>query len=163
MDHAAELNADAGRVVLIGFGLGAIPATLAPTNLADEEDEGDEGRVAGLAVLSGVFDLEAVRHTFLNAQLQIDQASAATHQPFRIVGSLPRPRPTVWLAVGEQETDEFHRNMVLFARVADDGGCPLSASTAKGHNHFSLLAELANPSSSITTELIAVFGAQDWS
>jgi len=160
-NNAALMNASPEKIVLLAHGLGSIPATMAALcdfTLREDVEADDDLRVAGLAVMSGVFELEPLRQCFLNVHLGLDMAAVAAHQPLRLVGASGVPLPAMWLAVGEHETNEFHRHMVVFARAAERAGAQLSARTVEGHNHFSLLAELANPSSSITSELIAMIG-----
>lgn len=158
-DHAGELNGDPARLFVVGQGLGAVPAALTLTadwSLYTGNDDPMPPPVAGLAAISGVFDLEPVRRCFLNNLLQLDAAMAMTHAPVRLAASLPEPRPVIWLAVGERETDEYHRQMAAYGTAAEQAGCAVTASTRPGHNHFSLVAELADPSSVFTKELIAM-------
>jgi len=155
--HALSLGIDRDRLFLLAHGLGAVPAeiTLATDwSLYGDGEEEIVSPVAGLAALSGVFDFEPLRLCFLNAALQLDAAMCAALSPAQLIVSMVRPRPSIWLAVGPRETDEFHRNMMTFAMAAETAGCHLKARTHADHNHFSLLALLADPSSSITNELI---------
>lgn len=154
--RAARLNGDAARIVAMGQGMGAVPAALTLT--ADwsfyAEDESPAAPVAGLAAISGIFDLEPVHRSFLNSLVQLDAAMARTYAPLVLAPSIPEPRPPIWLAVGAQETDEYHRQMLSYGMAAETADCAVSAATEPGHNHFSLLAELADPSSVFTKRLI---------
>jgi arylformamidase len=154
--HADRLNGDAGRIVVMGQGLGVVPAALTLT--ADwsyyDEDAAPEAPVAGLAGISGIFDLEPVHRCFLNGMVQLDATMTKTYAPLVLASSIPKPRPSVWLAVGAQETDEYHRQMLAYGMAAEASECTVTASTEPDHNHFSLLAELGDPSSVFTKRLI---------
>ena len=166
--HADRINGDARRLFVMGQGLGAVPAALTLT--ADwsfyAQGAAIEAPVAGFAAVSGIFDLEPVHRCFLNGLLQLDAAMTRTYAPLVLAPTIPKPRPPVWLAVGARETDEYHRQMLSYGMAAEAAGCPVSAGTQDGHNHFSLLAELADPSSVFTKRLIDMvqdpaFGERD--
>lgn len=152
-DHAGS-----GRMVLAGHGSGAHLAAMALT--ADwRRLEGREEAVCPIDAfvgLSGIYDMEPVRLSFLNQILKLEAGAVPPLSPRRLTPALPRPAPSVLLAVGERESDEFHRHMAGYAAALEDAGAPLSAVTLPGHHHFSLLAELANPSSEITKRVIAL-------
>lgn len=157
-DHAGRLNGDTDRLIAAGHGSGGHLAALTPT--ADwarlEENEGAVSPIAGVAALSGVFDLEPLRQSFLNMDLRLDAAAVAQLSPLRLVPALPRPAPPFLLAVGERETDEFHRHMASYAAALERQGATVTAVTIAGHHHISLPAELADPSSPITNRVIAL-------
>jgi arylformamidase len=154
--HADRLNGDARRLFVLGQGLGVVPAALTLT--ADwsfyAHGENLEAPVAGLAAISGIFDLEPVLRCFLNGMVQLDAAAARTYAPLALASSIPKPHPTVWLAVGARETDEYHRQMLQYGMAAEAAGCTVTAATEPDHNHFSLLAELGDPSSVFTKRLV---------
>jgi arylformamidase len=154
--HADRLNGDAGRIFVMGQGLGVVPAALTLT--ADwsfyTHGENLQAPVAGLAGISGIFDLEPVHRSFLNGMAQLDAAMTRMYAPLVLAPTIPKPLPPVWLAVGAQETDEYHRQMLVYGMAAEAAGCAVSAATLADHNHFSLLAELGDPSSVFTKQLV---------
>jgi arylformamidase len=155
--NAGRLNGDPDRIVLAGHAAGGhLAAMMLTVGWDGIAGEPTTSPVAAIAAISGLFDLEAIRHCFLNIDLQLDAAAAARLSPLRLVAALRRPAPDVLLAVGEQETDEFHRNMTSYAGALDSVGIAVEATTVPGHHHFSLLAELADPSSRITKRLAAM-------
>jgi arylformamidase len=62
----------------------------------------------------------------------------------------------VLLAVGERESDEYHRQFSGYARALDAHGVAFSGLTLAGHHHFSAVAELANPASEFTKRVIGL-------
>jgi arylformamidase len=157
-NNAARLHADPERIVLLGLGSGSHVATMTLTadwpRLAGEEAA--TCPVAAVAALSGIYDLEPVRLSFLNLGLELDAAAVAQLSPLRLVPALPRPAPRVLLAVGERETDEYHRHMASYGAALERHGVQVEAATIPGHHHFSLAAELANPESAITNRVIGL-------
>lgn len=157
-DNAGRLNGDGDRLIAAGQGSGSHLAALMLT--ADwaglENDENATCPVTAVAALSGIFDLEPIRLCFLNMELRLDAAAVPQLSPSRLARALPQPSPPMFLAVGERETDEYHRQMATYAAVLEEVGAPVSVFTSGGHHHFSLLAELANPSSEITKRVIAL-------
>ena len=160
-DNAARLNADPARIVLLGLGSGSHVAAMTLTadwpRLSGIEDAACP--VSAVAALSGIYDLEPVRLSFLNLGLELDAAAVAQLSPLRLVPALPQPAPRMLLAVGERETDEYHRHMASYARALEAHGVAVEAATIPGHHHFSLAAELANPASAITNRVIGLTGS----
>lgn len=62
--------------------------------------------VASATLLSGVYDLELLRHTYVNEALGMDEDEARDCSPLL---RLPAEPPPLILARGENETDEFAR------------------------------------------------------
>lgn len=157
-DHAARLNGDGARLIAAGQGSGGHLAALMPT--ADwarlTGDEEALSPVAGVVAISGIYDLEPVRRSFLNMDLRLEAGAVPQLSPLRLVPALPSPAPPYLLAVGERETDEYHRHMGSYAAALERQGVPVAVATLPGHHHFSLLAELAEPSSAITNHVIAL-------
>ena len=156
--NAARLNGDGGRIVAAGQGSGGHLAALMPTadwaRLTGQENA--PSPVAGVVAISGLYDLEPVRLSFLNMDLHLEAGAVPQLSPLRLVPALPRPAPPFLLAVGERETDEYHRHMGTYAAALERQGVTVTAATVPGHHHFSLLSELAEPSSAITNRVIAL-------
>ena len=87
-----------------------------------------------LVLLSGIYDLSPLVHTYVNDALGLDPASAATWS----VPLTPRPSPEVLVLHGEFETAAFKAQS---ARVAASWQVPVVE--VIGRNHFDLLDDLA--------------------
>jgi arylformamidase len=95
---------------------------------------------AALAI-SGVFDLEPVRHTpFLQADLRLTAASSKRLSPARF----PRPRGRLIAAVGADESEEFLRQNQLI-RAAWGEACVPVCETIPATHHLTVLHDLADP------------------
>ena len=98
----------------------------------------------GLAV-SGIYDLRPLAQVdFVNADLHLDEASALKVSPAFLP---PATRAPVYTCVGGAESSEFRRQNALLAqrwKSAVSGDIAM-----QGHNHFSVIDELANPASAL--------------
>ncbi len=99
--------------------------------------------LTGVVSLSGLFELAPLAHTAMNTDLRIDEQVAATLSPARLARWSQAP---LVLAVGELESDEFHRQSAALARAwgETDG-----VQSVAGANHFTVLDALADPASSL--------------
>jgi arylformamidase len=98
--------------------------------------------LAGGLAISGLYDLEPLRHTpFLQTDLRLTPASVARLSP----AFFPRPRGMPLYAVaGGDESEEFVRQNRLIRDVWGPTAVPV-CETLPGHDHFSILADLADP------------------
>ncbi len=103
---------------------------------------------AGLSI-SGVFDLEPIRHSYINDRLQLSEADAVAMSP-----SL-RPAPTKPLLVmfGEDELPELQRQSVDYATACQRHGASVEAVPLPGKDHFSILDELCSTNGKIVQTL----------
>ena len=144
--HAEEYGMDEDRLFVSGHSAGAhltamMMAALWPVYDAQLPKDLFKG---GLAV-SGIYDLRPLAQVdFLNADLRLDEASALKVSPAFLP---PATRAPVYTCVGGAESSEFKRQNALLAQrwksaVSGDIAMP-------GHNHFSVIDELANPASAL--------------
>lgn len=106
----------------------------------------NEPAVKGALVISGIFDLEPIALSNLNAPLQLSDAEIETLSPLRLVtaGSARQ-----CIVVGGDELPELLRHSGEYAAHAS-----AHLRTLPGHNHFSILDELSDPNGALTGELL---------
>lgn len=102
---------------------------------------------AGLSI-SGVFDLEPIRRSYINDKLKLDDAEAAELSPVR---RPPLDRP-LSLAYGLGELPELKRQSADFAALRRRQGAPAAGLALEGHDHFSILEELASADGALARE-----------
>jgi arylformamidase len=90
--------------------------------------------------LSGVFNLIPLINTSLRDPLQLTMKSA---EAWSLTGLSPRTAAPLVLAVGAEETEEFHRQTSALAHVWS--GLRPHAIEIEGANHFTILDSLASP------------------
>jgi arylformamidase len=144
-----RLNASPHGIVVGGHSAGGqLSGMLASM---DWPARGVDASIAGVFGISGLYDLEPVRRSNVNDWLKLDEAAAARHSPSRHV---PPLRTALVAAVGADETDEFRRQNRDFAALWQSAGYPARVIELPGHNHFSIVRELGNPSARLTGELL---------
>jgi acetyl esterase/lipase len=98
----------------------------------------DHPAVKGGLAISGLYDLEPIRLCYVNDKLGLDPAEARRNSP----GKTAKP---LFIACGGDELPELQRQSEDYARLLGQ-----EAFKARGHNHFTLLEELASPHGSLT-------------
>ena len=105
--------------------------------------------------LSGLFDLEPLRHTDINDALGLDAAAAEAVSPVR----WPAPEGKIIdLVVGGAESGEYHRQSAALAQTWGRAGTATRYQSAPGGNHFTVIAPLADPDSALTARIAELCG-----
>jgi acetyl esterase/lipase len=102
---------------------------------------------AGLAI-SGLYDLEPMRLCYVNDKLRLDAEEARRNSPIQL---LHEEKPLV-IAYGKNELPELQRQ-------SEDYGKKLKKASVlplAGHDHFTILEELASPDGALTREVRAL-------
>ena len=139
--NAAELDIDPTRIHLAGHGAGAHLAMMAAVMPARPYEL--LGQPVRSAVgLGGVYDLEPVRLSFLNAGLHLDRDESWRLSP----AHWPPPAACrVLVASGGRESLELRRQTRGFAASWREKGVSVETLELPGEDHFSLLGKLAAP------------------
>ena len=136
--HAARLSGK--RVVgghSVGAQLAAMIAAVAPLH--------------GLFALSGLYDLEPLLQTKVNDTIAMDPATARRYGPIHVPPLQPCP---LVLAFGEREQPAFERQQRTYAAAWLRWGGAVRELAAPGHDHFSIVLELADAGSPLTRALL---------
>lgn len=145
-DNAARFGGDPQRIYLSGWSAGGHLTAMAL----------DEPAVRGGLAISGIYDLEPIRLSYLNAKLKLDSSEVARMSPMAHL-TAPGTRPLM-VTCGAAELPELQRQSAEFARAREAAGLPGRFAPLPDHNHFTILEELAHPQGAITgllRELIA--------
>lgn len=152
--QAAALGFDRRRLYVAGSSAGAHLAAMLLVSGWHQAAGIPEDVVAGAVLLSGIYDIEPLMGTYIDATLHLMPADAATLSPVRL--PLGRPVRTI-VAWGEHETGEFKRQSARFASRLAAVGFPVSSFEVAGANHFDIVFGLAartSPLGRATLELI---------
>jgi arylformamidase len=96
----------------------------------------------GALLLSGMYDLEAVRLSKRSSYVSFTDAMVEDLSSQRHLDGLHTP---LILAYGSQETPEFQRQTREFFAAVQGMGKPAKLIVGEAYNHFELLETLANP------------------
>jgi arylformamidase len=132
IEHAKDWAGDPARVFVAGNSAGGHLTAMAMS----------DARVAGGIAISGLFELEPIRLSYLNEKLRLDQAEAERNSPIR---HLPARSGPLVVTVGLDELPELIRQSQEFAAAWAKSGLPGRYLPLEGHDHFSIVDELASP------------------
>ena len=133
IDHADDLGGDPLRVFVAGHSAGGHLTAAAMS----------DARVAGGLAISGIYDLEPIRLNYLNDKLGLDADEAARNSP---ILHLPSSAAPLVVSVGLDELPELIRQSEEYWAAWHGKGLPGQYVPLTGHEHFSILEELAQPS-----------------
>lgn len=152
--HARDLGVDPDRLYLSGSSAGAHLVAAALSRVPGPMT-GECPTVAGACLLSGVYDLEPVRLSYVNDALGMDVRSARRHSPLH---HLPCAADSLIVARGERETDEYARQHRLLVSAARRSGCRASSLVVPDRDHFALPADLGVPGTSLGDAVLEQMG-----
>ncbi|WP_412776125.1 alpha/beta hydrolase [Thalassospira lucentensis] len=136
--HVGEFNGDQDRISISGHSAGGqIVARLVSCDW--EDILGDPNPFCAVVPISGVFDLEPVRHTTMNDDIRLDEASAADNSP--MLDAVPVDVKMMAI-VGGNESPEFVRQSDAYAAYCRRSGLTVPVYKAWGANHFTVLEEV---------------------
>ena len=141
-NNAAEFGGDTERMIVSGWSAGG---HLTAMSL-------DEPGVIGGVAISGIYDLEPVRLSYLNDKLRLSDEEETSLSPLH----LPLSAKPLTITYGTGELPELQRQSEQFAdarRGLRGNLVPLSQL-----NHFTILNELAAVDGAITREVCAIAG-----
>jgi arylformamidase len=141
--NGATYRYDVERIVAYGHSAGAHLAAM--------------GAVAGplhaLYSLSGVFDLEPLRETYINEWLQLDAAEARALSPLALRPARPLPVDAIY---GAGDPPGFADQSRTFVEGWRRLGCEGAVEVAPQDNHFSICARLIDPADVMNQRIAAL-------
>ncbi|GAA3299065.1 alpha/beta hydrolase [Streptomyces cinereospinus] len=117
-------------------------AHLVASALLDADGPPPSGTFASATLISGLYDLEPLRHTYVNDALGMDVDEARECSPLH---RMPTRLPRLVVALGENETDAFTAQHHRFVAAAREGGTEVTDLVVPGRHHFDLPFDLADP------------------
>ncbi|MGH7264704.1 MAG: alpha/beta hydrolase [Candidatus Rokuibacteriota bacterium] len=111
--------------------------------------------VKGGSGLSGLYDLEPIRLSYLNETLRLTHDQARRNSPVL----LPPPRAgSLLLAVGDREGPEYLRQTRDLAAAWRRAGRPCDVLEMKDQDHFSIVTQLEDPRSELSRAILRRMG-----
>ncbi|MFB9686544.1 alpha/beta hydrolase [Amycolatopsis plumensis] len=151
VDNADSYGIAPGRIHLSGSSAGAHLVAMALTDgwLPDGRTPAE---VFGSAtLLSGIYDLDPVRHSYVNDALSLTEESARRNSP---VQHAPVTAPPITVARGGLETPEYARQHDNYVAALRANGIAVEEMVLAHRNHFDLPFDLANPDTPVGSTLV---------
>ena len=145
--NGADYGIDRDALSVAGHSAGGhLTAMMMVTDWAQRDVDIPEYLVQAGTAISGVYDLEPIRLSYLNDVLGLDEETAKRNSP---IYGLATASGTLNFAVGGRESDEFRRQQVdLHGRWSVEG-LPGKALELPDRDHFSILDGLVDPDSAL--------------
>ncbi len=140
--NAARFGGDPTRIAVAGHSAGGhLAAMLLSCRWKQVADDLPAQLVGGALSISGLYDLEPIRHApFLQGDLQLTRSAVGRLSP----AFFPRPRGKLHSVCGGDESTEFIRQNRLIRDVWGPTAVPI-CETLSGRNHLTVLESLADP------------------
>jgi acetyl esterase/lipase len=138
------LGAASGGIVVSGWSAGGHLTSMALSNRHVR---------AGVAI-SGIYDLEPIRFSYLNEKLRLDEAMSRRNSPMMQPGGPAKP---LSLVVGSAELPLLRKQTADFAGHRARHGLPVTYEEIPGADHFTIMNEMIAPGGRITTLIRQMF------
>lgn len=142
--EGAKLGVGQNGVILSGWSAGGHLTAMA----LSEVD-------AGLPI-SGVYDVEPCRLNYVNDTLHMTADEARAMSPILHLDTQQKP---MVITYGLAERPEFQRQSRDYHAARKAAGLPSALLPLEGHDHYSILEELAGPNGKLTKAVITLAGA----
>jgi arylformamidase len=134
---------------------GHLAACMLATDWKAYDDALPPQLVRAAYAISGLFELEPLVPTSINKALRLDQTTARAASPLFWT---PPSHGSLDAVVGEAESAEYHRQSRTIVDVWGEAGIATRYGVVPSANHFTAIAPLADPASSMTLRLKELAG-----
>lgn len=149
--NAATFNGDMSRLFISGHSAGGhLVAMMMATDWAAEAGLPEDFIKSGCAI-SGLFDLEPIRLSFVNDKIGMTKEDAQRNSPIYV---LPHGRSPVLVAVGADETDEYLRQSSEYFHLLRKNNYEAEYLVFYRQHHFHIIEEFANIGSDLSRKII---------
>lgn len=151
-----ELAKLSGRLVVSGHSAGGhLAACMLATDWKACDPSLPVDLVKAAYTISGLFELEPLVPTSVNKALGLDQAAAHAASP---LFWSPPAHGSLDAVVGELESAEYHRQSRSLVEAWGQAGLATTFGSLPAANHFTAIAPLSDPASSMTLRLKELAG-----
>ena len=144
-NNAGELNVDPDRIYVSGHSAGGQIVGMLLADGWQHQHGLPTDVIKGGSGISGLYDMEAIRLSYLNETLRLDAEAAARNSAYR---QQPASEAPLLLAVGGDEREEFLRQNALMHRAWKDKAA-VRAIVLDGLHHYSAVESLGDPRSEL--------------
>lgn len=149
--EAARFNGDPQRLYVCGHSAGGQQVGM----LMATDWQGEYGLSAsplrGGIPISGIFDLEPLRYSWLQPKILLDHETIRRESP---LFHIPAVAPPLLITLGGEESSEFHRQSGRYLQAWHAAGHEGTAFDQPGKNHFNAIEGFVTPESSLCQAVV---------
>jgi len=154
-EYIMQFNGDPKQIIVAGHSAGGHLAAM--SGFTKWSDYGlPKNTIKGILVVSGLFDLEPVSHTFVQPAIRITADQILSSSPIRLIVHSKIPLIVAW---GDQETSAFKAQSSLYLEAWKNVGNNGTALVLPD-NHFSILKEFITVEGLLTKAIITLASSQ---
>ena len=151
-ENITRWNGNAGNIVMCGHSVGAfLVAKILEFNWRQEVRQS----ISGAVLLSGLYDLTKMKHSYLNTSLKLSDEDVTTLSPiFADISDFPHSI----IAVGEDETEEFIEQSRKYSSKLADSKKSHEYLFLEDKNHYSVSRLLSNKNNQLMKRILSMCG-----
>ena len=134
--HVKRKNNISPKMWLLGWSAGAHLITMVQ----------DEDSVLGGTAISGIYDLEPMRHCYINEKLQLNESTALKNSPILLQQDISKPLD---IFVGGAELVQMQKQSIDFSAYRGSTNAEGVFKNLPERNHYTILDELTNKNGEI--------------
>lgn len=152
--NVSEYGGDPHKIFISGHSAGGhITAMMLATDW--KQWDVDPLAIKGALAISGLYDLEPVRHTYMNPTLGFTADTVAKFSPVEL-------KPTVTcdflVTAGGAETDEFIRHVGLICEAWAGSDVKCTSDIVPDLNHFTVLSDFSSEGGTLNSHVRSLMG-----
>jgi arylformamidase len=151
--HGAEHGIDPKRIFVGGHSAGGHLTGAVIASGWREAAGLPEDVVKGAMPVSGIFDLQPIRRSFVNEWMGLDSVRATALSPLHFLPKRPCRMVVAW---GADETRGFHDQSRLWLQAWRGQRFPATELVVPKRHHFDIVLDWCDPASTMTEALLAM-------
>lgn len=151
--HAEKYHGDPAKIFVSGHSAGGhLTAMVCSTDWPGEYGLPADTVKGGIPI-SGIFDLQPLRYSYLQPVIMLNDETIRSFSPHL---NTPETGPPLLLSVGEKESAEFHRQARDYQALWQDKGFKCRLQVEKDEDHFSILYRLCRSGDALFDNTLAL-------